>query len=363
MFDIFTEVTAEKYKSKLPAWDYIKRQLNDVALPKIESYYRGRPHPVPNQHLIVSLLRTMNIPISMPYMEYVFRSMDAAGQACSSLRISHPISTGQLWESGVFYNNRCKEIIVGHSERFDVDDAVKNWRSLEPIKVLRHDYSDLSFSRCDGKYSVTKEGWAVISINVPMLMLQYRRWLETEAVHENGSTASSAVFVGCYPITNMVRSHVDLCIWNRWVAYCRGLPFDSARDRHPFGMPDMSSRIDDCWPKLADVFYEKTLSFQDMLRFVPLVSVDSMHDRAIMPKAAPTRNVTWAFAIALLPIIAYVVDLNIQFDNKTNTRYLNELKRDLIQIASDNLFRRYLPRDAYLEIRSYVQTAIEDRLD
>lgn len=362
MFSIFEERSAERYKSKVPAWNYIKDRLNGVNIPTVLNYYHSNPYPVQNQHLLVRLIQTMNLPFSMDYDEYIFRASSKTPRLCGPLGITHSVTTGKLWQPGVFYNDRCKEIIIGHSERFDTEYAVKNWKDLQPVTVLRHDYSDLSFSRQDGNYPISKDAWAVIAINVPMLMLQYRRFMETQGILPNGSRLSNGVFVGMYPVTNMLRSHLDLCIWNRWLAFCYDKDADEQRSKHPFGMPDLRTHINSIWPVLADHFYKKTMSFQEMLRFVPMVSKDSMFDRTQMPQVAPTKNITWAIAVALLPAIAYVVDVNIQFDNTTNASEINQLKLDLIRIASDNLFRRYLPRDAYLEISNYIKEHIDDRI-
>ena len=363
MFDLFSYLTAERPRSLIPDWDYIRRYYNDTEIPKFMKYYRSTLYPVPSNHLLVKMVQLADLPFVLDYETYIERARYKARNVCAGTNVCHPVVNGKLFQPGVFYNSRCKEVIIGHGERFDVDKAVTDWESLEPIRVLRHDFSDLSLPRLNGDYPVYKDTFAVIAINIPMLLLQYRRYMEEMGIREDGEIDPISTFVGRYPITNALRSHLDWCVWNRWACFCRAEKTDRiSKNVHPFVTLDFGPRMDGVWRKLGDTFFDRKPSFTDMLRIVPMVSKNTMYERVKLPDFVQTRYVNWGIGIALLPIIGYLVDLNHQFENPINEPYLNQIRRDLMRVTHDNVFRQYLPVAAYKAIEDYVDTMIKDKI-
>lgn len=363
MFDLFSYLPAERPRQLIPDWDYIKRYYNDTEIPKFINHYQENTYPTASNHLLVKIIQTANLPFAMDYDTYVEKARYAGRRISNGVGICHPTANGRMFHPGVFYNSRSYEVIIGHGERFNVDDAVKNWRELSPIRVLRHDFSDLSMARLNGNYPVLKDSVAVIAINLPMLLLQYRRFSEEEGKNAQGSIEPLSAFAGRYPITNALRSHLDWCVWNRWATYCRGEKFDKVSgNTHPFATIDFGPRMDRVWGKLGDTFFDRKPSFTDMLRVVPMLSVDTMYERVKLPDIVQTRYVNWGLGVALLPVIGYLVDLNTQFANPINEPYLNQIRRDLMRITHDNVFRQYLPRKVYLDIDEYVQTMIKNKI-
>lgn len=80
-------------------------------------------------------------------------------------------------------NNSLKnnaEIIIGHDEDFDYINGYKNWRELEPVTVLFHKETNLDLPILDGNNFSSGEEVYVVSVNMVMLGVMYKGFIEHE---------------------------------------------------------------------------------------------------------------------------------------------------------------------------------------
>lgn len=352
MFDVFQGPLAVQGTHRNSDWDFIHRGVNNE-LKRLRDYYHRTIFPVPTSHLVSQIIEMLNIPLMMSYREYIDRAVDGAGRVCLSMRIAHSVSQG-IVRKGVFYNNQCDEILIAIDEKFDVEKAVANWRELEPIRVFNHPYSDFTMARCNGKYPVNKTGVAVIFINVPMLMLQYRRWVEEESVMESGSIHPIANFVGQYPITNMVNSHLDVVLWNRFVNLCRAEANDIVHGyQHPIPFINYSGRIDPYVKRTAFHLLDQKPTMGQLMKLFPLFTQANMLEHMQEPGIYMTRYVAWGMIVGWMPIVGFLMEFSNQYENIANGNYVNGIVREFNRYRQDNMFKRYMPEEVYGRVMGF----------
>jgi hypothetical protein len=199
---------------RLPEWAYVRTELRRN-LDRVIAYYRKHPTAVHSAHFLVRLLQSITVPKSLNLERYYYNVDAGALNLSMALKMTSSIYRGQLFD-GVFYSD-CKEILIAHSEPFDFHQAHRNWETLCPIEVLRHPLSDLGLGLPDGDKIGSDYGIAVISINIPMLAVQYRAFRINEEYLTGNSDSQRSVmqFIRMYVIPNMLPSHLDHCLFNR----------------------------------------------------------------------------------------------------------------------------------------------------
>lgn len=359
MYDLFDNPPDVNYGNVLlPEFVYIKGAfIRDIT--KITQYYHRFVTSVPNEHLLVKLLLGMNVSMKRELENYVDVVKDQLGFIANSHRLTSSLGYGKVFSPGVFYGNRTSEIIIADDTEFDIQAAWRNWRELQPVTVLRHPFTDVSMARPIGRHYESREsGIAVISINIPMLALQYRAWYTQEKHIEGTTSLGTKHFVSMYPITNMVKSHLDIAIFNRMVNLYFLEEVAEYKKAYPFYILDQSLKLDNVLEKQLEILRRRPLNFDQVINAVPAVTKPHLVDVMRLPKVIPTRQVKWGLTVARLPLIRFLIDLN-QFNNVSRNRmYLNRLRNSLRAMRNDKTLEHSLPHDIYRDIDDMIHRDI-----
>lgn len=328
----------------------------------IVEYHRQKDGFVPNQHPLMRLLGSLSVSLTLPNQAYVDAVSRVGLRTAGMIGMTTSVSFGRIWYPGPFYGQRSREIMIAHAEEFDVDTAAKSWQDLQPVKVLRHPYSDLSIARPDGTYLPgSKPGLVVIAINVPMLAFQYKCWCEdrTISMYDQRTFVATSHFMYAYPITNMVYSHLDVALFNRMSAlmFSGGLLGRWVKD-HPIYGTDRSSWVDTALKQTITGVGRGYLSFDQILDSIPLVTEPSLRSLVMVPDVTPNRQVSWALILTMLPYIRFLVKSNLGGRSSANTAYLNRIWIWIRRIRNDRLLENRLPYDVYREVMDMIENEI-----
>lgn len=333
--------------------DGIRRELD-----KIVTYYRNNVTNVGGGHLIARLIMSMPLQVYQNYEEYVDLARDASRGVAKSIGFTTPLSPGKYTKGSTFYNDSVDEIIITDNSEFDLVNAIADWRSLQPIKVLAHPYDDLSYGLCDGNYPVKKPGLAIITINIPMLMLQYRRWCEVEKGLGQGSERTLWQFVKMYPITNMVYSHTDICVLNRLSNNLMGLDPTPTRKHYPFPVLDYSQRLDAVLDQLKVVLNNRPYDFEGIVNTIPLINAENIRQATLLPDDVINHQNSWALYLARLPLIKFLLSVNESSGSFKNQFYMNEIKLALLNIRYNAVFNNRLPEVVKDEVERDIEKSV-----
>ena len=310
--------------------DYARKEL----IKDVETwitYRRMNPDAVASDHLLTRLLGGLNIPYSGDLNRYRSAVEQRVPQFSGILGLTSGFYKGRVFSPGIFYGEGCHEVIIASDEDWDMTDPEENWMEWEPIRVLSHPRSDLGIESLDGKGSFTEHGYAVISINVSMLACQYQMWLESDQSGNEEFNRNSRQFLLMYPLTNAVRSHLDIALFNRLCRRWYNEPYGKSFRRLPIHTTDLNSRFDTLLKDVTDRLSRQRYDFKDILKIIPGVYREWTLDAHQLPKMFIANQCLWALYLARLNLIGFLVNFNRSMNNQRNTAEITRINRSLIE--------------------------------
>jgi hypothetical protein len=345
MIDLFSKEFTTRYPVVTPPQlEYVKKGLTQD-FHKLQAYYTSTNRWVANQHILVRLLLTLNVSLNRRPELYADVVADTALSLYAGLGLTSPSSQGTVHNIGTFYNRNVVEVLIAANEEFDPVKATEHWIHLEPVRVLRHPYTDLSMEIPDGRYPACNENpLAVIAINIPMLAIQYRAWrLSKGRVRDDGSEPPVHEFIYSYVLVNMLLSHLNVAMQNRLQALYRKLPVADFTRVHPCSIIDYSARFDQGAELLVSRYQREPMHFPEALRQMIAIDGPSMLEALKLPTVAPTRHIVWALLIARLPQMQWLIDIGRDTNNHKNVGDTGQFHMQLRELISSNALGQGLP--------------------
>jgi len=290
--------------------------------------------------------------------------MDRTDALIRHFQFTGSASYGKIWY-GTFYGEGSYEIIIGDDAEFDIRDIIQNWKTATPVKVLTHPISDFGLTIPNGKTNHYIDGLSVIYINIPMLMLQYRMFIEEQLKKqkdgEGDGIISPKLFLYRYVLPGMMVSHLDHVFVNRIINLEEGVPMSESLTRSPFfqaeaGNEEGSGIINSVNRAQEAVLVKLTQSqvnYDQMLANIFVVTEEDALNLLSMPAIAPTRQVWWAFLMARLKHMKFLLKIGSGNIAGQNRLYQNRIIIDLSRLLDSHVLERMLTAEL-LEI------AIED---
>lgn len=329
---------------------------------RVLQYHFDNPRAVPNGHLLIRLLMSLNVPITLEPEIYNDKVRDVALYVAKALKMTTVLGEGQAFSPGVFYGQHVTEIVWGHVDDYDTSLLRENWRSLKPIRVLYHPKTDLAFEVPDGKHPSEEAGMASIAVNIPMLASQYRMWRLERLQQNNDSERSIAQFLMEVPLPQMLPSHVDIAIMNRLIGSFFDIEIAVIPPHHTFYITDWSKDIDRLCKQVLKFMAGKPFTFDGLVSLMPVAFTDDLHDHLTLPDLPYVRQVQWAAVISRLALVTFLVQFNEASDNQANRQYLNYLKRYLMQMDIGRMLESGLSRKRYEDVHILIQEGVEPYL-
>lgn len=345
---------------RFPSWNYVRTGLRRN-LATVVQYYRNNPMAVPSSHLLVRLLHGITVPQGMSVDRY-YDNVDAIALNLSmALKMTSSIYKGRVFD-GEFYGKDSPEIIIGHNDWFNPEQAHTNWRNLQPVKILRHPFTNLGLHVPNGKRSGTEQGFSVISINIPLLAIQYRafRMEEQRLADYMGTTDQRSMyqFLHMYPLTNALFTQLDQTVFNRIEALFYGKPMGESLRRHSFFLTDFSAKMTEAQLKILDSIERNGKSFNIVLETIPAVVRDTLQEVAQLPDMAPTRQVRWALVIARLEWMVFLFGSAKGAASTRNQQEVSAIKRTLTKMRSESTWRSVLSGESLFEVQMEIDVLL-----
>lgn len=337
-----------------PAWRRVRDGLENN-LQKVRAYYQNNPKTLPASHLLVRLMHSLNISLNNDDYAYVFKAMDWTDDLSRSLKLTSAVSYGKLFEPGQFYGEGVSEAIIAEWSPFDIGRAVKNWKSIRPLRVLYHPFDNLNFRLPAADTRWNGEGFAVIGVHIPKLALQYKCWRRWESSVNDDSPQSVMQFLRALPIPNMLISHINISLLNRLMARFFDTPPVPFKAAHPFYLIDWSDPVDQVLESYLKFMANKNPSFSTIFHYMPSV-VESMERTIRLPEQAFSIQLQWAIVLARVLPTAFMVQFAHESGNQANRLSIRKIERYLKRLESNHLLEHRLTEPTY----SAVKTLIDD---
>lgn len=352
MFQLFQHRLSLTRGVVLPSQvDYIRRIYKE-RISFLRTYYRERSFYLKNNHILVRLLSFGMGSLKTPYETFVDTITDRTDSLIRHFQFTGSANYGKIWY-GDFYGDGSYEIIIGSDESFNIDNAYKNWKELTPVTVLDHPVSDFSLSLPNGRTVRYLDGLSVILINIPMLMFQYRCYIEDirrKQVNGQISPPNPAIFLYQYVLPGMMLSHIDHVLINRLINNLQGRPMTESIVRDRFFQASAGNNsnsgiikvIDKAQDTVIEKIKNKNMPFDQVLENVFTIYKENALQTLIMPDLALTRQVWWAFILSRLKHMQFLLQVNDKHGVQANRIYTNRLSIDLQRLLDSRVLDRML---------------------
>lgn len=335
MYSLFNKKPVASRGTRQPAYYRVVRKRLRSNLIKVIKHCRGSRYAVASDHLLVKLLQGLRLDTSLPLFEYhrlVTNRAEAIGKANGL--------TSSLWSSpsvkdGDFYGKGNEEIHLYVEEDIDLLQQERDWKSLEPVRILRHGKTSLSLTALDGRQHKKETDIAIIQIDIIKLAMQYYYWAKEMEMGGEDFRRTYMQFVFQYPLTNALISHHDVAVMNRLFNHFHGLALAEFDNEWPILIRDYSSDVDRYLLDRLDLFHNRQMVFNNMLEQVQLIRHDTLQPVVELPETPITRQNTWVFVIMRIPLITFLVQLDFKTGNARNTAYYSKIRREIREVKFD----------------------------
>ena len=345
----------------MPLYEYIVKGLN-TELTRIKDYYRQNLWVVNNTHILRKILVDIENKIALSPEALVRSVRSDTLRYCRAYGINSPIFNAGIQNDGNFYNKKNPEVFLNAEYDFDVENCYKEYKNLKPVRVVSHEFSDLNLYLPSGKYISDECGLCVFTIDLALLALQYKAWTDKERYPEGKDYALPMHnFIHSYVLTNMLDSHVDVAIFNRFRYLAQEKPIPKPTQSLPFYIADYSEKVDWCHRKLLEVFDKQPNDYLQRLNALPSVTYGTYYRSVAIPDMAPTRNIKWALLLAKINSVELMLDIDDKTDSQSIAMVQREaLARDLRVTISDKSLLMYLPQAVMVRVKSIYDRVIRE---
>jgi hypothetical protein len=334
MYDLFRQ-PARRFTGELtfPELPYLRRsfaqQLDDV-----KAYYRRFPKRVDADNLLGNLLLHIPQRTDLDDRRYLRFVEDTAQGVARAFGLTSSTYRGKVHEGGVTLGSKTDEVVLVSYGVVDVNNAKRDWRNWAAYRYLYHTRTDLGMPIPNN--TTPGKGYGVAVLDIPMLALQYRYWLQQQK--ERFEQKESVYrFIGGVVLPNTIDSYLDIAMFNRLARQAQGIGMSRFPTPHPFYLTDFSGRVDLLCQKILASQERRSDDLEQVVATTPMLVQDRLWDVLRLPKDPVTRANEWALQLARLPYVRYLIETAVRGE-RGDRQYLNELYTSLMEAGYDQVF-------------------------
>lgn len=307
---------------------YIQERTEECIL-RLKWFYRRAVHTVPNEHIIVQILRHAGVAYAGDDVLYYNSVRAGVNKIASALKINTDVHAMGPQPRNSFYHSDISEFIMGDAPEYPRGlDFSKHWMSATPITIRYHPYSDLSMNIPDGESPKIGKGYAIISVNIPLLMLQFTHWKKW-TVGRYETPPSIQQFVMQYPVLNALTSHLE-CVWlNRMMHMADVAPNSEDRRRYGVTLPNFASQYDDDQRRMLDILERGQRSAVEVAQTIPMIFSRNVWDWVVPFNDTYTRQNGIYHFMAMYPYLGMCARISFAAGSKENNVLATTLQKML----------------------------------
>lgn len=339
MYDLFNS----SYRGSGKTYPIIKLRTNRAVIQReiarVCAFYRARPVDSDEQHVITQLINVLNVSLKRDDTSTIQACVDRTPEVAKILGLVHPYNNRPTERRGVFYNDRVREIIILDETTPVSPDVIKQqWPVINPIRILTHPFNDINFHLCNGKYPVSKGGFAVFVVNVPLLILQYRYWANNQQ-KKGLSEIRPSRYVGQCIIPNMLSAHMDVSYINRAMDTYKGRMVPVMARCHPVSVVDITRHVDESIESQLKILDLEVLDIHNFYSSFPAIMRANWLATIQVPDIAPNQNVRWAMVLSVLTYVNFMVDYYYVKDPNKLRIFNNRIFRSIQSMSNNKEFK------------------------
>lgn len=315
----------------------------------LRSEFSGR---LDSNHLLIKILSGLAVEFNGDLFSYISAVESAAVRLCEGLGIASSFSRGKLMTEGHFYPG-CPEIIIySRSNRYSAMDLWYGWKKVTPIEVLTHPVSDPVIWEPAVKNAarLSDSDLVIINIDIPLLAAQWVMW---KATNPGGGYEA---FLTQVPLVGMMKSHLDICVFNQILALANVKSPGTVTTNLPFAQTAANGYLQTLTREVYERLSQASLTPNQVLSSIPAIFGGNYLDSIRAPDTAPTFQVLWALVSQKVEQAALCLTLGERNGHARMQKELAVIRRTLINEAQDKFMSNGLSTAA----SAYVQARLND---
>jgi hypothetical protein len=323
-------------------WLNVNKYLK-INIEKATDYYqRARPF-INARHILFRFLSSLPISQRLSTQDYYNNIRSSILNKSTVYGMTSSYSFGQI-HSGNFYGDD-KEVILAVNGSHDPFFVERNWRSVKPITILRHDYSDFDYQLIRGMKKNTPGGVSVIMIDLTLLALQYKAFKNEEELKSSNSEyvdyeqKDTMNFLSMYPLNAALNSHMDQVLINNYHKFLNdGLRALQGQYRVHFNVLPLEQQTDRMVFESTRQIKHNSKGVYESLASIPLNDLDNASQWLILPETLMNKQCLWAYMYSKLPTLKLGIVLGGEFTKARNAVWTANYIRLYRRIKSDGVF-------------------------
>ena len=334
MHELFTGSPARKGgTSSFPELAYLRRVYEQV-FEEVRQYYRVNPKRVGADNFLGKLLKMLPLRWDLNDEDYFHYIDDYSAGVTRAFGIVSPVHSGRVHEKGVTLGDKSNEIVVLNNGTYQSELMGSQWVKLPTYEYLYHTRTDIRAPIMNN--TTPGPGYGVGALNLPLMALQYRKWLKLRGEGE-GQTESVFRFVGGVVLPNAVESFFDIAVFNHLNRKYMGSGIPKLVSPHPFYVVDVERRVDQLCDNIIKDLPRRNDDIERLMWSIPMVVNPKLWDVMELPDEPVTRNNEWALAIARYPYVRFAVEAAVRTTSGDRS-YLNEIHESVYGLLRDRVF-------------------------
>lgn len=176
MFTLFNpSFSAHRTPYSLPYYTSVMGYLN-TEYKKVHDYYINNYIVVPNTHVFAKLCNELNSYMFLSPENLVNTIRGESDRLERMFGFNSPVTYSGFILEGNLYNKLCPEVYISTEFDFNVENCIKNYTRLKPLRIISHPFTDVNFQPILGKYKSEERGAVVAVIDLALFALQYQQW-------------------------------------------------------------------------------------------------------------------------------------------------------------------------------------------
>lgn len=317
--------------------DYIHSRFEE-SIVRLSYYFRKSVFAVDNDNILVQLIRHLAVNVDYSDEQYYQLIESKLRTITSGLGINTATNKKGARAKNSFFDNAITEFIVERNLGYPAGiNAANYWQNFSPVTFQYHPYNDLALNVRNRYKTEGIEGYAVIYIDIPLLVLQYKHFRMASRDFDVQPTVMQ--FVYQFPLVNALRSDIDVSYFNRYVALNNGVSATPQRKHYGVALPDVQNYVDDQQAKVINLLTNKPTSLIEVAKSLPLVEQGMVYDKIRVPKFPITAQNLPFVLLGVLPYISFMASISYQSGSADNGVWKNEIARSLTRYKNMGLFR------------------------
>lgn len=333
MFNLFEIDTPPSIGVILPPnQQYIKTRAT-LIIQTLESYFSRSSFRLPNNHLLVRILKSVEYSLETPFEKVVETVNARALYIAKHFNLTSELDYG-VPHRGVFYSHKNSEAVdyIFAKNVIDVNpfDDNRDWVKESPLKVLYHTATDFNWLLPDGQPKSNPEGYSVVMIDIPLLAFQYReyclemiRTFSTEAIYNPNKFLVTRVLPKLY------KSHFDHLLINQFLLKSKKIQHVEPLIKLPIALPDIKLSVDMAVNSIYPKLLTSRKSYINTLETLPAIFSKNGLETLKLPSVVPTRQSFWLQLLSRYPHIEFLTTLQGATGRNMNRSFISGFKKEI----------------------------------